>query len=127
MCEAKRMEVLGSRTPWVEIDLLRSGKPMPIIGEIPTADYRLLICRGNHRPLAQLYAFCVQQVIPSFRLPLQSGDTKPVVDLQSLFAQVCEPAGFDMAINYTHEPVPALQEEDRGWADALLREKGLPG
>ncbi len=32
-----------------------------------------------------------------------------------------------MAIDYTQEPVQALKEEDRVWAEALLREKGLRG
>jgi hypothetical protein len=125
--EKKRMKVLSSPAHLVEIDLLRGGEPMRMSGEIPETDYRILICRSNRRPLAQLYAFSVRQEIPSFLLPLQSGDTEPVVDLQSLFAQVYEQAGFDMAIDYTHEPVPALQEEDRVWAEALLPEKGLRG
>lgn len=100
---------------------------MGIIGEIPETDYRILICRKNRVTLAQLYSFSVRQAIPSFLLPLQSGDIEPVVDLQSLLAQVYERAGFDMAIDWTQELVLALQEEDRVWADALLREKGLRG
>ncbi|GET43099.1 DUF4058 family protein [Microseira wollei] len=121
----KRLEVLSTPTHLVEIDLLRSGKPMRILSDIPKTDYRILICPGNRRPHAQLYAFNVRQEMPKFLLPLQPGDTEPLVDLQSLLVEVYEQARFDMAIDYRREPVPPLKEEDRIWADALLREKGL--
>jgi Protein of unknown function (DUF4058) len=123
--ERKRRKVLSSPTNLVEIDLLRGGKPMRIIGEIPPSDYRILVCRGDRRPLAQLYAFSIRQEIPQFPLPLQSGDTEPLVDLQSLLVQVYNQARFDMAIKYSLAPVPPIKEEDKIWADALLREKGL--
>ncbi|HAA28858.1 MAG TPA: hypothetical protein DCE56_15700 [Cyanobacteria bacterium UBA8553] len=123
--EDKRREVLSSPTHLVEIDLLRSGKPMQILSEISQTDYRFLVSRKNRRPLAQLYAFSIRQEIPKFELPLQLGDTEPVVDLQSLLVEIYEQAGFDLAIDYSVEPVPLLKEEDRTWADALLREKGL--
>lgn len=123
--EAKRMEVLSSSTHLVEIDLLRGGKPMPILNNIPQKDYRILVSSSERRPQAQLYAFSVREQIPKFLLPLQSGDAQMWVDLQSLLAQIYEQARFDMAINYTLETVPPLNEQDRVWADALLREKGL--
>ncbi|MFB2837593.1 DUF4058 family protein [Floridanema evergladense] len=123
--ENKRREVLSSPTNLVEIDLLRRGKPMRILTKIPPSDYRILVCRGNRRPQAQLYAFSVRQEIPKFLLPLRSGDTEPLVDLQSLLIGVYNRARFDMAIDYTIEPVPPLKSEDKIWADELLKEKGL--
>lgn len=120
---SKRQEVLSTRTHLVEIDLLRGGKPMPILSEIPQTDYRILIALGNRRPSAQLYGFSVRQEIPKFPLPLQSADTEPIVDLQSLLLEVYEQARYDMAVDYSKEPVPRLKEEDRIWADGLLREK----
>lgn len=123
--ETKRREVLSSPTHLVEIDLLRGGKPMRILSETQQTDYRILVCRGNRRPLAQLYAFSVRQEIPKFPLPLQTGDTEPLVDLQSLLVGVYARARYDLAVDYSLEPVPPLNEEDRAWADALLREKGL--
>ncbi|MGK7875705.1 MAG: DUF4058 family protein [Xenococcaceae cyanobacterium] len=123
--ETKRQDVLSSRTHLVEIDLLRGGKPMRILSEIPKTDYRILIARGNRRPCGQLYGFSVRQEIPKFVLPLQSGDTEPLVDLQRLLAEVYEQARFDMTVDYSIEPVPPLKEEDKAWAEALLGKKGL--
>lgn len=123
--ETKRQEVLSSPAHLVEIDLLRGGKPMRVLSAIPPTDYRLLVSRRNHRPQAQLYGFSVRQRIPAFCLPLRSGDTEPLVDLQALLTGVYERAGFDLAIDYSLEPVPPLKDEDKTWTDALLREKGL--
>ncbi|NER50877.1 MAG: DUF4058 family protein [Symploca sp. SIO1B1] len=57
-------------------------------------------------------------------LPLLSGDTEPIVDVQSLLAGIYQRARFDLAIDYSKEPVPPLKEEERIWADELLRQKG---
>ena len=123
--EEKRRDVLSTPTHLVEIDLLRGGKPMQILSEIPKTDYRILIARGNRRPLAEVFGFNLQQQIPQFLLPLKSEDNQPLVDLQSLLAQVYERARFYLAIDYNIEPVPQLQSEDKIWVDTLLKEKGL--
>ncbi|NET58219.1 MAG: DUF4058 family protein [Symploca sp. SIO2E6] len=121
----KRQEVLSTPTHLVEIDLLRGSKPMPISSEISQTDYRILIAFGNRRPLAQLYGFSIRQTIPQFLLPLLPNDTEPIVDVQSLLVGIYQRARYDMAVDYSTEPVPRLKEEDRIWADQLLREKGL--
>ncbi len=53
----KRQKILTSATNLVEIDLLRSGQPFPMVGAVPS-DYRILISRSPQRPKAQLYALC---------------------------------------------------------------------
>jgi hypothetical protein len=83
------------------------------------------VCRGNRRPYADLYAFNLQNVIPSFPLPLCSGDNEPVIDLQVMLNQIYDISGYDLVVDYNKEAVPALSEADAIWADALLQEKGL--
>ena len=123
--EVKRQKVLGSLTHLVEIDLLRSGQPMPFYSNGIQSHYRILICRSDRRPVADLYAFNLQNVIPQFPIPLKLGDIEPVVDLQTLLNSVYDIAGYDMRIDYTRNPVPPLADADTAWADALLREQGL--
>jgi hypothetical protein len=123
--EFKRRQVLSSLTHLVEIDLLRAGKPMPIINDESQAAYRILISRSQQRPLAQLYTFDLQETIPKFRLPLQPEDAEPEVDLQVLLAGVYERAGYDLAVDYSREPVPPLSEENKIWADTWLHRQGL--
>jgi len=101
------------------------AEPLPFFGNNIESHYRILVCRGNSRPYADLYAFNLQDVIPSFPLPLRAGDSEPVVDLQTLLNAVYDISGYDLVIDYTREPVPPLAEPDAAWADALLREQGL--
>ncbi|MBD2777925.1 DUF4058 family protein [Iningainema tapete] len=123
--EKKRLRVLDSLSHLVEIDLLRGGKPMPILGDRIQASYRILVSRSNKRPTAELYPFELQEPIPTFPLPLRQGDTEPIVDLQALLQGVYDRAGLDMAIDYTREPVPPLAESDAAWANALLQQQGF--
>lgn len=123
--EKKRYSLFGSLTNLVEIDLLREGKPLPILGNPIQSNYRILVSRSNTRPTADLYPFNLPDAIPSFELPLRSKDLEPVVDLQELLNGVYERAGYDYFIDYGSEPVPPLSEADTAWMDVLLHEKGL--
>ncbi|MGL5064448.1 MAG: DUF4058 family protein [Microcoleus sp.] len=125
MYEAKRDKIFGSRTHLVEIDFLRSYQPMPVLGNDIEASYRILVSRGNRRPLADLYVFNLPDPIPAFPLPLRGEDAEPIVDLQALLNAVYDRAAYDFRIDYTAQPVPPLSETDVIWADALLRERGL--
>lgn len=127
MYEAKREKVFGSHTHLVEIDLLRSYQPMLVFDNDIEASYRILVSRGNQRPLADLYLFNLPDLIPQFPLPLGAGDAEPIVDLQALLNGVYDRAAYDFRIDYTAAPVPALSESDAVWADALLGERGLKG
>ncbi len=123
--ENKRQKILGTPTHLVEIDLLRDGEPMPVLDNPETSHYRILISRGNHRPTADLLLFNLQNPIPQFALPLQKGDTEPIVDLQTLLHQIYERAGYDYTIDYKNEPVPALSETDTEWKNYYLQQQGI--
>ncbi|MCU0544054.1 MAG: DUF4058 family protein [Oscillatoriaceae cyanobacterium Prado104] len=125
MYEKKREQILGSRTHLIEIDLLRRGEPMPVFGNNINSLYRILVCRGNRLPSGDMYAFNLQNSIPAFPVPLRPEDVEPIVDLQQLFNQVYDIAGYDMEIDYSREPIPPLSETDTVWADVWLRDRGL--
>jgi hypothetical protein len=122
--ESKRECVLGSFTHLVEIDLLRAWKPMPLLANSIQSQYRILVSRGDCRPSAVLYAFNLQDAIPSFSLPLRVGDPEPVIDLQALLRDIYDRAAYDLKLNYTAAPIPPLSATDAAWANALLKEKG---
>lgn len=121
--ESKRNRVLGSSTHLVEIDLLRYGKPLSVYGSTQNSHYRILVSRGDCRPIADLYHFNVQDSIPPFPIPLRSGDTEPVVNLQVLLNNIYEQAGYDLDFDYTQEPVPPLSGEDGVWLNRWLQEQ----
>ncbi|HXH09069.1 MAG TPA: DUF4058 family protein [Alphaproteobacteria bacterium] len=123
--ERKRGDVFRSRTSLVEIDLLRAGEPMPVIGPLVKSDYRILVSRGIQRPRAALMAFTLRQPIPSFTLPLLPGDDEPEVELNRILHDLYRRARFDLRLDYTRPPVPPLPEDDAVWAQALIEASGL--
>jgi Protein of unknown function (DUF4058) len=127
MYETKRENIFGSRTHLVEIDLLRSYQPMPVLENNIESNYRILVSRRERRPIADLYIFNLPDPIPAFPLPLRPGDAEPIVDLQTLLNAVYDRAAYDFRIDYTATPIPPLSEADAAWADSLLRERVLRG
>ncbi|HEY9905601.1 MAG TPA: DUF4058 family protein [Candidatus Sericytochromatia bacterium] len=61
-------------------------------------------CRGNCLLSADLYAFNLQDWIPSFPLLLHSEYSEPVVDLQALLNGVYDISGYNLVIDYSREP-----------------------
>lgn len=117
--ERKRTQILNSLTSLVEIDLLRAGEPMPTFGRPAECDYRILISRGWQRPRSHLYPFDLRQPIPSIPVPLQQGETEPVLDLNEVLHALYTRARFDLRLDYAQPPVPPLSEEDAAWAQGL--------
>ena len=121
---------MGSRTSLVEIDLLRAGERMPAYvrdhsnGAPPFYDYRVLVARGDRRPLADLFVFGVRDLIPRVPAPLARGQEGVEVDLRPLIDTIYDALSYDLRIDYTLNPVPPLEGEDAAWADRLLREAG---
>ncbi|MEM9487100.1 MAG: DUF4058 family protein [Cyanobacteria bacterium P01_F01_bin.116] len=123
--EEKRNRILNTQTHLVEIDLLREGKPMMVLGEVSDSDYRILVSRGDCRPQADLYGFDLQDPIPTFPLPLKKTDENVLVNLEELLQNVYEQGSFDLAIDYAQPPNPPLSSENSDWVDKLLKAKDL--
>ncbi len=111
----KRQRVLNSQTHLVEIDLLRTGQPMPLQDSLPSTDYRVLVSRRDERPQAHLYAFTLREAIPAIPLPLQPGESEPWIELNDLLSGVYERSGFDLRIDYQQPSVPPLSATDQDW------------
>jgi hypothetical protein len=122
--ERKRGYVFRSWMSLVEIDLLRAGEPMPVIGAPVKSDYRILVSRGTQRPRASLIAFMLRQPIPVFTLPLLPDDAEPEVALNRIVHDLYRRARFDLRLDYTQPPVPPLSEADNVWAQELIDANG---
>lgn len=123
--EKKRQQVLSSLTHLIEIDLLRDGEPLPVL-EIPGhTDYRILISRSDTRPIADLYAFNLSDLIPPFPIPLLPEDPEPVLNLKEILDKIYDNSGYNYFIDYSQDPVPALSADEALWTDQLLKEQQL--
>ena len=118
--ERKRGEVFRSRTSLVEIDLLRAGEPMPVVGEHPARDYRVLVSGGDRRPRARLWAFDLRDAIPPVPIPLAPGAPEPLLELGRVLEELYARARFDLRLDYDRDPVPPLRDADREWAREMV-------
>lgn len=116
--DAKRQSVFNSTAHLVEVDLLRTGEPKPMVEGV-VSDYRILVSRADCQPAADLYPFNLREPLPCFLLPLRPGDQEPVVNLQAVLKQVYEEAALDLAIDYTQPPVPPVSDDDFAWIQSL--------
>lgn len=121
----KRAEVQYSLALLVEIDLLRSGPPMPVVGDVPGGHYRILISNARLAPDASLYLFSMRQLIPIFAMPLAEGSEGIAIDLKPIIDEVYVLGSYDRDIDYDQDPDPPLTDADRAWLDQLLRSQGL--
>ena len=125
----KRAAILSSPTHLVEIDLLRAGRRMPVIGAVPDTHYRILVANARRTDSsADLYAFGIRDAVPDFVLPLAQADEGIAINLNPVINDAYANGGYDLDIDYAQDPQePPLSDDDRVWLDALLREQGLRG
>lgn len=122
--EAKRGQIFQTLTNMVEIDLLRAGNPMAVVGRAVRSDYRILVSRGAERPRAQLYPFGVMDAIPTIGVPLLPGETEPTVALGDVVHDVYRRARLDLRLDYDQPPVPPLPADAQAWARQRVRAVG---
>lgn len=115
----KRLEVLSSLTNLVEIDLLRSGEPMPMSIQ-QKSDYRIVVSHYSRRPSADIYLFSVRDRIPNFPIPLMREDEEPMLPLNALLHAVYDLAAYDMVIDYGKSAEPPLSKNDAEWVREVI-------
>jgi hypothetical protein len=118
--EEKRSQILASSTHLIEIDLLRAGQPMALLSDRPASDYRILVSRAEQRPLADWYALNLPNPLPMIPVPLQLGDSEPLLNLKQVLDTVYDRAAYDLKLDYRADPEPPLAAATTLWADQLL-------
>jgi len=116
---AKRDEILASRTNLVEIDLLRGGKRLPVVG-MPSGDYFAVVSPGYRRPRTDVYHWTIRQSLPSIPIPLKKGESAVDLDLQHVVTTVYDRARYQLSLNYAANLIVTLGEADTAWMRQLL-------
>ena len=99
---AKREQLLKSAAHFVEIDLLRGGRPMPLERR-PRCDYSVLVSRAEARPWAGFWPIRLRQRLPIIPIPLLPGDPDARIDLQEILHHVYDATGYEDFI-YAGQP-----------------------
>lgn len=116
---AKREEILQSRTNLVELDLLRGGKRLPVVG-MPAGDYYAIVSRGHRRPKTDVFHWTLRQPLPTILIPLKKDEPEIALDLQQVFTTVFDRARYQLSLDYTATPRVPLSAEDASWVRELV-------
>lgn len=112
--EAKRLNVLGSASHLVEIDLLRENPSLPINSTHDRSDYYILVSIARQRPRAHLYSFTIKETFPTFLMPLKQLNEAVPVDMQAVFGGLMVRARYASRIDYTQPvPLPTLSKAEQ--------------
>jgi len=115
---AKRGRLLKSSAHFVEIDLLRGGRPMPL-RDRPRCDYSVLVSTATARPSAGFWPIRLRQRLPAIPIPLGPQDSNARIDLQEILDHVYDATGYEDFI-YAGRPEPPLSSRDAAWARKFL-------
>jgi hypothetical protein len=113
---AKREAILRSQTDLVELDLLRGGERLPVLGPAPPGDFYAIVSRAPRRPRAEIYAWTLRDALPRIPVPLRGDDPDVAIDLPTIFATLYERARYDLTLDYEAVLAPSLAEGDAAWA-----------
>ena len=114
----KRHLLISSNVNYVEIDLLRGYKRMPIEPLAP-CDYCIMVCRRHLRPNVDLWPIGLRETLPRIPIPLNREDPDAVIDLQRLLHELYDAAGYADYI-YSGSPRPAVPKDDQNWAADII-------
>ncbi len=119
----KRQSLLLGSANLVEIDLLRGGQRMPMMGAWPDSPYTLLVCREQRAPYCKVWPAHYREPLPTLPIPLSYPDPDIRIDLQPLIAGIYARSRYDRDIDYGKPLDPPLAEADVAWLAKRLTKR----
>jgi hypothetical protein len=119
----KRDSFIDQPVNLVEIDLLLSGRHMPMKGVMPRGDYHAIVARAERRPNAEVYSWSLRDPLPLLPVPLRFPDADVMLDLGEVFRLTYDRGRFRQILRYG-ETLPTsfpIAPEDLIWAESLVR------
>ena len=121
----KRRRILYSRAHLMEIDLLRTGRRVPMQEPLPPAPYFVFLSRAERRPITQVWPIPLNTRLPAIPVPLLPGDPDVPLDLQLALNTVYDALNYDLSVDYTRPPEVPLKGEAATWASEQLSAAGF--
>jgi hypothetical protein len=120
----KRAAILATDTHLLEIDLLRQGHRIELVGELPRASYFVFLCRSTRRPKIQVYPIQLRDKLPTVPVLLLLPDPDVALDLQAALDACFDLVGYERLLDYA-QPLAELSAEDAAWINNSLRAANL--
>jgi hypothetical protein len=123
-CLEKRNEYLANNLGFVEIDLLRGGRRLPLGREHPeVSDFYVMVCRPWEFPRAGFWTFGLRDPLPDIPVPVtqELGDTP--LHLSACVRRAYDEGRYTSALPYDEPLRPRPRTEDRDWIRTLLSDR----
>jgi len=115
----RRTSLLMTQTHLLEIDLLRQGTRIPLIGDLPPAPYYGFLSRFTRRPRTEVWDIGLRDRLPAIPVPLLAPDPDVPLNLQGAVEACFALVGYERLLDYTQPPPPPeLSAEDTQWVRA---------
>lgn len=122
----RRDELLKTQTHILEIDLLRQGMRIPLVGTPPPAPYYVYLSRYQRRPYTQIWPITLRGRLPTVPVPLLPPDPDVPLDLQAAIKACFDLVGYEHLLNYADPPPPPdVSAEDAAWIVEQLQAAGF--
>lgn len=119
----KRRNILRTEVHLLELDLLRAGTRPPLERPVPAVPYYITLCRGDRRPIAEVWPIQLADPLPVLPVPLLEPDPDVPLDLGQAVASVYERGAYWVEIDYNQPPPPPpLSEAELVWLNERLRQ-----
>lgn len=122
----RRAAILETSTHLLELDLIRRGARIRLLGEPPAASYYVYLSRTERRPLTAVWPVGLRERLPAVPMPLLAPDPDVALDVQAAVDDCFALVGYERLLDYSGPPpLPSLSAADAEWADQLLRAAAL--
>jgi hypothetical protein len=124
---SKQQEIRASSVHLVEIDLLRTGRPVLAVPESVARaqqDYHYLTCVNratDARDRFDLYPRRLVERLPRIAIPLADPDPDVVLDIQEVLTRTYEDGSYADQIDYRSRFRPPLSAAEQRWVNGLIK------
>jgi hypothetical protein len=108
----KRQPLLAGSANFVEIDLLRRGRRMPMAQSWPQSPYYLLVSRKNEAPRCKVWPAYSLRPLPAIPVPLDPGIPDLRLSIQPLIERTYRTGNYDSDIDYRNMFEQKLTEDE---------------
>jgi hypothetical protein len=119
----KRRACLDGLVNFVEIDLLRRGRRMPMEDPWPDSPYYLLVSRQAEAPRCSVWRAYSTRPLSEIPVPLAPPDGDVPLSLQPLIDAIYERSQYAVDIDYRQPLDPPLIAADAAWLEQSLRQR----
>ena len=122
----KRQVYLRGLANFVELDLLRRGRRMPMAGRWPDSPYYLLVCRKQECRVAPSGRPIFSARCRRLSIPLACPTRISRLALQPLVDAVYARSHYDRDLDYRRPLRPPLRPSDAAWLEERLEKQHKP-